>query len=134
MGVVNAAEIAHKPVIVFSGVKAHYCYVKGKAQTIDTFLPYYYTYQREIPGEDSAIFLDWPRKFLCKTKDLQENGKYIKLLYDGYKFHVQLQVPTLLKQSRVVFIGLPAHTVTSITALRCISVRKFQVQTAKRIL
>lgn len=56
-GVVNTAEIAYKPAIVIPGVEVRYCYVNEHGQTLNTFIPDYYTYQCEIPEIDSTMFL-----------------------------------------------------------------------------
>lgn len=110
MGVVNAAGIAYRSAIMLPGLQAHYRFVNGQSKTIHTFPPICYRYQRENPGLDSAIFLDWARNFLRDTKELRDNGKYIMLVYDGCRCHVQLEALSLFKHSHVVVIGLPAHT------------------------
>jgi len=69
MPVVSAAGTASKPVIVYPGKQAHFHRVCGNVQTLHSFLPPCYLYQREVPGVDSAIILDWAQKFAAETFD-----------------------------------------------------------------
>lgn len=108
-GVINAAGEAFKPVVVYPGKQAHFRRVAGIVQTLHQFLPRCSFYQREMPGVDSAICLDWAR-FLEETRAMRSNGNHLILICDGYSCHIQLEVLQLLRDNNVVVIGLPAHT------------------------
>ena len=83
MPIVSASGHAYKPLFVFPGKQAHYRRLNGTTQTLHSFLPPSYIYQRDIPGVNSAIFLDWARLFLKETEHLRENGQYNVLILDG---------------------------------------------------
>lgn len=73
MGLINAAGDVMKPVVVYPGKQAHFRRVSGTVQTLHQFLPQCYFYQRETPGVDSAIFLDWAKGFL-DASSMRLNG------------------------------------------------------------
>lgn len=110
MGIVSASGNAYKPAIIFPGKHARYRIVNGNVETMHTCLPPCYFYQKDPAGMNSQIFIDWARHFLNETEPLRRNGNHILLVYDGYKCHIQYEVLSLFKTSRVVVIGLPAHT------------------------
>lgn len=57
----------------------------------------------------SAVSFDCAKLFFRETEELRRGAKYMLLVRNEYKSHVQLDVLRLLKEFHVVFIELPAH-------------------------
>ena len=55
--VVNAAGESFKPAVVFPGKQPHYRRVDEVVETIHSYLPTCYFYQRDSAGVDSSVFL-----------------------------------------------------------------------------
>ena len=79
-------------------------------QTVHSFLPPSYFYQRNSAGVDSTIFKSWAEPFLEETAALRSNDKHIALIFDGYSSHIQLDVLQLFQDNRVHAVALPSHS------------------------
>ena len=110
MPTVSAAGTCCKPVIVFPGKQAHSRRVNGTIQSLYSYLPSCYLYQREVPGVDSKIIFDWAQKFIAETMYLRANSQYLLLVLDGYGSHVQFKTLQLFRKNRIIVVALPAHT------------------------
>ena len=110
MPVVSAAGTTCKPVMGFPGKQAHFSRVKGEIQTLHSFLPPCYLYQRELPGVNTEIMYDWARHFVEETTNLRANRQHLLLILDGYGAHVQFQTLQLLIENNIIVIALPAYT------------------------
>jgi len=117
MSVFSAAGTALKPVIVFPGVQAHHCVVKGQVQTLHSFLPPCYLYQRNPAGVDSQIILEWAVKFTDETKELRSGGQKLLLVIGGHGSHIQFKPLHIFRENGIVEIALPSHTSHVLPAL-----------------
>ena len=72
---VNAAGLSFKPVMVFPGKQPHYRMVGSSVETVHSYLPSCYFYQRENAGVDTGVLLDWVRGFVEETAHLRHRGK-----------------------------------------------------------
>ena len=66
--------------------------------------------QREIPGVNTEIIYQWPRKFVDETAELRVNNQHLLLVIDEYSSPVQFPTLQLFKESNIVFIALPSHS------------------------
>ena len=77
MCAVNAAGLSFKPVVVFPWKQLHYRMVGSTVETVHSYLPSCYVYERENAGVDTTIFLDWARGFVEETAHLRHGGEMI---------------------------------------------------------
>ena len=110
MPVISAAGFAYKPIIVYSRKRAHYRIVSGVVQTVQSFFPPCYFYQRPLPGVDSQIILDWAKGFKKETFDLRRNGQKLLHILDGYGSHIQFSFLKALRESGIIAVALPSLT------------------------
>lgn len=112
MPVVSADGTVYSPVVILPGkMQKSRTRADGRRETPADFLPSNaLVAYREPAGVDSTIFFNWVQRFIIETKSLRERFRYILLTFDGYGAHVSFRALQLLKDHRIIVVGLPAHT------------------------
>lgn len=119
MPVVSVAGQIITPLVVRPGIEAKYCKRgNGKYDKPADYLPKSnYLHIITVAGVYNDIFFSCATDFVVKPEYLRcDGGKPIHDM-DGYASHISYKALNLLRESRIIFVGLPAHTLYVLQSL-----------------